>query len=280
MANSRTLTDMMIKALPAGFLALFGFAAFEAQTSHREPLQLTYLANEGFLAEVGDITLLFDAFLAQPFAGYPALPENILSRLRTASPPFDSIDLALTSHNHADHFQGRVARDFLLASKRTPLTGTPQVLETLNSTEGWPQDQSERVFSAYPKSGTSNKHSFDDIHIELLRMPHGGMPDVENLGSLVRVKGHTILHLGDAATDLENFAPYEEQLKQADLVLAPVWFFATEKGQAIMKRFFPAKAKVAMHFPKQDTEKVVTSFLGSHKEVLAFSKALQSKKIL
>ena len=71
----------------------------------REPLVLTYLANEGFLVEVGEQSVLIDAFIGMPYAGYPALPKDVLARLRSAAKPFDDVELALTSHVHGDHFQ-------------------------------------------------------------------------------------------------------------------------------------------------------------------------------
>lgn len=277
--ESRNLAKMKSKALSTLFLALFGLAAIEARPLEREPLRLTYLANEGFLAEVGDTTLLFDGFLAKPAFGYPALPADLLDKLGKAEAPFDAIDLALTSHNHGDHFQGEVARDFLLASGKTPLVTTPQVVEALSKTSDWPDDQTARIHGIHPEVGESTKRSFDGIEFEALRIPHGGVPGVQNLGCIVRVGGHSILHLGDAETALETFAPYEKQLKDVSLVLAPVWFFSTEEGRAVLDRYLPAKARVAMHFPMQDAEKVVTSFLANHKQVLAFSKAMQSTSI-
>ena len=102
------------------------------------------------------------------------------------------------------------------------------------------------------------------------------MPDVQNLGTIVRVGGHTLLHLGDADTDPKVFERYRKELKEVDLVLAPVWFFGTRSGKAILKEYLPAKAKVAMHFQAKGHAKVVASFLENHPGVVAFPKPLDT----
>ena len=108
-----------------------------------------------------------------------------------------------------------------------------------------------------------------------LRVPHGGMPDVQNLGVLLSIGGHVVLHLGDADVDSAIFEPYAEQLKNVDLALVPHWFYSSDKGRAIVRRYLPARAHVAMHFAERRLEKVVASFLKNHEGVRAFSKPLQ-----
>lgn len=245
-----------------------------AAKDKRAPLRLRYLANEGFLIEVGDKAVLFDAFLAMPYAGYPSMSQELVDKLRSAEEPFASIDLALTSHGHADHFQERVARDFLLASPETPFATTPQALAALEKVTEDPIALRPRLHSHHPKATKVEAQAFGDLKVRFLRLPHGGMPDVQNVGTLLSIGGHTVLHLGDADVEAEDFKPYAEELKEVDVALVPYWFYATNKGRKIVADYLPARVHVAMHFPKRQLEKVVESFLENHEGVRAFSKPL------
>ena len=97
-----------------------------------DTLEITYLANEGFLVRTPDGNLLIDAFLRQAYAGYPALTSEAHARMVAAQAPFDQVDLALVSHVHGDHFQPDSAAAFLKASGSTRLITSPQVLSPRN----------------------------------------------------------------------------------------------------------------------------------------------------
>lgn len=243
----------------------------------REPLRLRYLANEGFLVEVGEHAVLFDAFVATPYAGYPSMPEELVAKLRRAEEPFAGIDLALTSHAHADHFQERVARDFLAASPETAFATTPQALDALEEVTDDFEALEERLHGHYPKAGKSKVVEFDELKVRYLRIPHGGQPKMQNLGTLLEIGGHRVLHLGDADVDREIFEPYAELLEDVELALVPFWFHGSKEGRAIVQELLPAKAHVAMHFPKRGHAEVVKSFLENHEGVHAFSEPLQEK---
>ena len=103
------------------------------------------------------------------------------------------------------------------------------------------------------------------------------MPDMENLGTLLTIGGHVVLHLGDADVDRAIFEPYAEELKKVDVALVPHWLYSTKKGREIVAEFLPAKTHVAMHFAKRQLAKVVESFLENHDGVHAFSEPLQEE---
>ena len=61
-------------------------------------VEITYLANEGFLLAAGEKKVLIDA-LFPGITNYPAVPEPIRSRLERAETPFDGVDLVLATEN-------------------------------------------------------------------------------------------------------------------------------------------------------------------------------------
>lgn len=242
----------------------------------REPLVLTYLANEGFLVEVGDAAVLIDAFVGMPYAGYPALPKAVLERMRSASAPFEAVELALTSHVHGDHFQAYVARDFLDASPGTLFVSSPQVIADLKAGGTWTRDHVEERL---PKNGDTLDLEHAGIRVTFARIGHsGGMSDIQNLGNLFEIGGHRVLHLGDADTDRDTFEQYEVLLRDVDVALVPYWFFTSSAGRAILKEYLPAKAHVAMHLPSKGLGEVVAGLAAAHPKVHVFSKSLESER--
>jgi hypothetical protein len=196
------------------------FVPDEEQLAHRAPpitgevqaLEVVALANEGFLLRSGEQSVLIDAFLAMGYAGADALPEPVLAKLSAAEPPFDGVDLALISHQHADHVQGRPARAFLAASPDTLLASSPQALaivlgiipgdETADFTgddlreamresmkDGDPDPIALEVH--LPEPGRSSFVERNSVHVEFLRLSHGPrFPDVQNLGHIITLGGH------------------------------------------------------------------------------------------
>jgi L-ascorbate metabolism protein UlaG (beta-lactamase superfamily) len=256
--------------------AALGNQDSEDSALERDPLVLTYLANEGFLLEVGEATVLIDAFVGKPYAGYPALAKDVLERMRTASAPFDEVELALTSHVHGDHFQAYVAREFLAASPETHFVSTPQVITELRDKGKW---EREDIVEQLPEAGGVLEIEHDGISVAFLRITHsGGMKNIENLGNLFEIGGHRVLHLGDADMNSEMFAQYEPILQDVDLALVPYWFFVSSAGRAILKQYLPAKAHVAMHIPTKDMEDVVASLSAAVPRVRVFTKSLETER--
>ncbi len=67
-------------------------------------LEITYVANEGFLLAGGGKKVLIDALFDGGIAGYPTIPDELRPSLEQARPPFDGVDLVLATHFHGDHF--------------------------------------------------------------------------------------------------------------------------------------------------------------------------------
>ncbi len=96
------------------FLLIIGAIIFSQRLM---AVEVCFLANEGFLLKGEKQSVIFDALVAEPKYGYPAMSPENQRKLINHLAPFDSVTLALTSHEHADHFQ----RDFMLEhAKKNP----------------------------------------------------------------------------------------------------------------------------------------------------------------
>lgn len=238
------------------------------------PLDVVALANEGFLLRSGEQAVLIDAFLSVPYAGYDALPAEVLARLEGAETPFEGIDLALVSHEHADHVQAEPARRFLAASPDTLLATSPQALAIVVG------DDEEGVSNheAYlPEPGETSVVERNGVRVEFLRLSHGrNFASLQNLGHVITVGGQRVLHLGDAATEARNFRPYALPGRELDVALVPYWYFVERGGRALVEEHLLARHVIACHIPSRERAEIASKLATSHPHVIVPSEPLQS----
>lgn len=261
-------------------------------------LHVTALANEGALLRAGDVAVLIDAFLAEPYSVYGALPEQTLEALLAAAPPFDGVDLALVSHRHGDHLQPAPAARFLRASPGTWLASSPQVLELVreadaalapamaeraaDATDGarptdaapWPDEAAGRPTpqprAVLPEPGQSVRLRRDGLSVDVLRLSHGTgrFAAIQNLGHVIELGGQRVLHVGDAAMDPRRFAPYALAERDLDVALLPFWYFLDEGGRQLVREHLRARHVIACHIPPADLADVRAALAESDPHVL------------
>ena len=98
--------------------------------------KVTYIANEGFLIEVGSHKILIDAVFDDRTITYAHVPdEETLGLIKGSKTPFDEIDLMLVTHSHRDHFSVAPTLEHLEGNPAGILFGPPQVVEVLRIVE-------------------------------------------------------------------------------------------------------------------------------------------------
>lgn len=205
-------------------------------------MEITYLANEGFLIAAGERKVLIDA-LFPGIDGYPRLDGQLRIDLEAGKPPFDGIDLVLATHHHDDHFGATEAARFLAAHPAVFLS-TRQAVERLRAVGG--NDLPDTVF---PSSGEAASVGAAGIRVETLDLHHGRYrkPPVENLGFLVEIDGFKILHIGDTEATLEDLRPLGLAELGIDVALLPVWYLTERQWQGVVAEEIQPARIVAMH---------------------------------
>ena len=118
-----------LASLIVGFAAL-SFGCQEAGPS----AEITYIANEGFLIEVGSRKILIDAIFDEPSISFAHVPdEGTLSLIQTSKAPFDGIDLLLVTHAHYDHFSAVPMLEHLEGNPSGVLIGPQQVFDMVRA---------------------------------------------------------------------------------------------------------------------------------------------------
>ncbi len=238
--------------LPAALL-LWGFTS---------PLQaditLTQLANAGILVSDGETRIIIDGMVVEPYAVYGGLPSDVIPMFEQLSGPFADIDLVLVSHRHHEHNQPRYACRFLQQSLVTRFVSSPQVNGLMREKCRTFMTSSPRVQEINPPYGEPHIIELPGARVTVFPLSHGARKyaGIQNFGQLVEMGGMTVLHIGDAAMNPEDFARAGLDQIKIDVVVASFRFFQPGPGSEIMTRFFSNSGKVAMHIPPGEMDEV------------------------
>jgi L-ascorbate metabolism protein UlaG (beta-lactamase superfamily) len=199
------------------------------------------------------------------------------------------VDFALVSHVHADHFQPAPAHAFLAASPETLLATSPQVLAELSAnvpanvptgstTAGTTNSTISNTQAVMPQPGTTSTTERAGFSVQFLNLSHGTgrFAEIQNLGHVITIGGQRVLHLGDAAMDIKNFAANAASLRDIDVALVPYWYFGYEPGRALIEQHLQAVHTIACHIPSAEREEFAREVAESHPGVIAYGDALQS----
>jgi putative transcriptional regulator len=226
-------------------------------------VEVTYIANEGFLLEGGGKKVLIDALFEGGVNGYAKVPHALRSELERAEAPFDGIDLVLVTHFHADHFAPGMVGRYLRTNQDASFVSTPQVREQLRPLIPGGAETDDRVTGVLPDEGTREVLTRGGVELEVLNLHHGEerRPPVQNLGFIVKLGGMKILHVGDTEATAEVFEKYSLAEEKIDVALLPSWFLTYDRWiEAVRNEIAPAEI-VVMHMPSRDAP---PSYFGSH----------------
>jgi len=213
------------------------------------PVEVTAIANEGFLIRSARRTVMVDA-LFRATAPYPEFfsqgPSEDLERQMVAGdPPFTQIDIALVTHSDGDHFHAGTAFEFLENHPETLLVGTVDVLEALAALDEY-DDIADRVVAPARTHGSCERIEHRAVEIDACFVWHSGGREVANNIYLVEMDGFRFLHEGDADRSPATFSGLELPERGLDLAFMHDWFVLNE-GRDILTEILRPRAVVLMH---------------------------------
>jgi L-ascorbate metabolism protein UlaG (beta-lactamase superfamily) len=257
-----------------------------ADTNH---LEITYLANEGFLISGGGKKILLDGLFREGVKGYAAPSAPVREKLEKAAALFDSVDLALATHYHADHFDPMAVSRHLSSNPQALFVSTPQAVEKLKAAEPQFASLKSRVIAAAPKEGERVRITHRGIAAQALNVHHGRNRPIENLGFLVEIAGRKLLHIGDAEATAADLATYELQKEAIDIAFVPYWYFLSDGLKKAVSEQLRPRHIVVMHIPPQNEEddwikqrggwtKVLNGIRADFPNAVIFEREMESKK--
>lgn len=245
------------------------------------PLQaevtVTQLANEGVILAGDGVRIMIDGMVVEPYSIYGGLPPDAARQFDQAAGAFAGIDLALVSHSHHDHNQPIHACRFLQVSELTAFKSSPQVLGLMHERCRAFLTASPRVEEMNPDDGQHFAFEKGRANVTVFPLSHGSgrFAHIQNFGHLIELGGMTVLHIGDAAMDSENFARAGLQRRRIDVALIPYWFFKPGPGESVIRQFMDAPHKIAVHIPPGEMAEIAAYMSENFPGVVILSRPLE-----
>lgn len=259
MSNQRFRTSSMIILFcfvsvsmteTGGALKKVGGVSIEEQniSASSPSLEISYLANEGFLVNVDGKKVLIDALFRGGVEGYALLSKANREKLEGASSPFDGVDLVLATHHHADHFDAQAVAAHLSRNPLALFISTPQAIEKLKAVGGFDRI-SDRIVAASPKEGERITRAHRGVTVQMLNIHHGRNRPFQNLGFIVEIGGKKFLHIGDSEAEDFVFKNYAIAKDGIDVAFIPYWYFFDAGWKRAVRDHIQARQVVLMHIP-------------------------------
>ncbi len=239
-----------VKALLAPVLALLVLAAV-SQEAQPCSLRATYLANEGFLLTAGDKKVVIDALFRTAMEPYLNHSLEVREQLEKGQGEFAGINVALATHQHADHFDAWAVADFLRDNPKALFAANSGVTDLVRR-------HSEAAAKQLRPSSTEFRETLNlnGVRVDVLRLSHNGRRPDLNVGYIVHLGGKKILHVGDALNTVENFRRFELPRENIDVAMMPYWYAMSEEGIRIVRERVKAAQVIFVHVPPEEMAEV------------------------
>lgn len=244
---------MRVRHLPIEFTVaslMLLVACTESTPPPRAPadrIEIMYLANEGFLLTSGDDKVLVDGLFREG-GDYASLPLEWRETVETAQPPFDTVDVVLATHHHADHFHALAVCRFLDSNPLAEFVSTRQALDQMRSACDNRAALAGRVKAGLLSDGSSATVVLGELRIESVFLHHGAASPVENIGFLIEIGGLTVLHMGDSQATAEDLRAAGLGERSIDLAFVPYWYLIDKRWTPAIELLQPGGI-VVMHIP-------------------------------
>mgnify|MGYP006278793741 CR=1 FL=1 len=234
-------------------------------------IEITYIANSGFLIEVQDKKILIDALFGREELSFCEIPKpETINRIIQARDIFENIDLVLATHNHRDHFHAPFVSEFLQNNKQVAFLSTQQAVRDLKMCSNY-EKLHNQIVDTTPEYLSSVHKTINGIELTIYRLRHSAYyeenpqtgqefnrhENVQNLGFLLDINGIKIFHCGDSSprwiNEYQHFRIDRENIDIAFLDRA----FIVKKGQGldIIKKYINPQNIILMHIHPANTER-------------------------
>ncbi|UTW54243.1 MBL fold metallo-hydrolase [Kordiimonas sp. SCSIO 12610] len=217
--------------------------------------QICHIANAGFYMESAGNGVLVDTVIDQGLTGYVQPSKPLLEKIEKGQTPFDTVQLVLVTHYHADHFDPTSTLRHLRNNANAQYIMPPQTFEMVKKL-GLTDQEAERIHTPLPDmDGNPQSYEFHGIKVEAYRISHGANRPIENLGYKVSFdNSFSFFHPGDMSTTTEQLSSVGLSKAPVDYLLLPFWTGLNEDSQSMVKASWNAKHIIPMHFQEENRE--------------------------
>jgi L-ascorbate metabolism protein UlaG (beta-lactamase superfamily) len=243
------------------------------QNNKKQALEVTYIANEGFMISMGGTKVLIDALPQSKYYVNPS--DTMTARLMNDIPPFDRVDCVLVTHDHADHFNAEMMSRFLRHHPAVQFIASSEACSKLTGDSIAGRRQS----GVNLELGQQRTIRGEKAEIVVMRLDHGGGSNISNLAYVVRSNGYTAVHVGDA-----RLSDNEEYLRAIDWSSYPVdllfieYFDRSSRTHDTIEKLIKPKHVVLMHIPAGEEDTVRNVGVKIHPRTVVFGRENETRR--
>lgn len=235
-------------------------------------VEITYVANEGFIIQVGSKKILVDALFGDQDYGFCDIPsKGIINTMLKNEGVYRNADLIAVTHAHVDHFYSPFVLEHMLSNKKCKFISCQQTVDNLKK-----QDKSSNIINQLIEITPDNlcyaDTTVNGIGVRVYRISHGPYftddpntgekinrhKNVQNLGFIFNIDGVKIFHSGDSdeeqLAEFEHFGLDKEKIDIAILGNGFIWQMDC-KGIELVKNFIKPKHIVLSHIHHSEFDK-------------------------
>jgi L-ascorbate metabolism protein UlaG (beta-lactamase superfamily) len=257
-----------------------GFTAFVPPQV--PPLEVTYIANEGFLVSVGEDKLLVDALHENPW-GYPDTPMELREMMAGQEDPFQGVDLLVASHPHADHFSPGLVFSYLRQNPEVPFAATTATMGLLQDSTGAEyrtvQGQLREINPPWGESETLPLGEMGEVRfLTTNHMPEDRTPYL-TLATLAKIRGRTILHLADLfpPTSFHLLEGYGLEEENIEILFADPGFVMSQEGMHLIREVIRPGNLILMHIRPDEWEGQKDEIMAAWPDAIVFRDPLERR---
>jgi L-ascorbate metabolism protein UlaG (beta-lactamase superfamily) len=247
-----------------------------AQNSSNQ-LQITYIANEGFLLKSEKHKILIDALFDNGYGTFAVPDSSTIHRIMNSEAPFNNIDALFLTHYHKDHCNPVLINRYLTKNKQLPfVTSKPSLVFIDGECFGFvtKQNQLKEMTPALNESVSQNVNGIPVTAYGLKHLTYivNGI-DLEqymfNISFLIHLDGIRIFHSGDIMPEAlhDYLSKHKQWNDKIDIAFLYYKMLATDKEtlQFIINTLQP-KYIVPMHISIKEATQWAAKAAELHKQ--------------
>lgn len=238
----------------------------------QEKVTISYVGNMGVLIGNEKEVVLIDGFHKEYRPQYVFPPDSVIQKITSAEyEGYGTLDIAIATHFHQDHFDPGYFYDFLNLNTASIAILSPQIKKTIDDMGREGNAALPERIMTFGYDGKIYRFQHNGIEVRAFRCDHVSPSrhrSVENTAYIVTLNDNSILHVGDSNWEEaeQHLIEHEKSVKGVDLAVLPYWMLLGNTSKNLVERLISPGHLVATHIPPDledhQAEKLSKNFPG------------------
>jgi L-ascorbate metabolism protein UlaG (beta-lactamase superfamily) len=259
---------------------LFSLNLFSQSAEYK--IDVTYIANAGFLIESNGKKVLIDALFRNGWNTYLTPADSIVSKIINQQAPFNKVNLMLITHNHEDHFNDSMVVAYLNKNSENILIASTLVTMAILKNRDF--KNKNQLVELDKINRDKNDTTINGIRIRSFFISHDSRPQIEHVGYLIEFGDIKIFHSGDNnGSDSVEFEKLQLQKEQIDLTLLNFYgFWNTKEEQLFTEKYIHPRRISLFHIPPNEIKIVKDSvkLINEFTDITVFESSMEKKSFV